>query len=59
MTLGPVVVAMVFLVTLVVCVLRLVRRRLSWPVALLGLGVLVLVFVVARLLVGGSVSIGI
>lgn len=58
-TLGPVVVALVFLVTLVVCVLRLVRRRLSWPVALLGLGVLVLVFVVARLLVGGSVSIGI
>ena len=58
-TLGPVVVALAFLVTLVVCMLRLVRRRLSWPVALLGLGVLVLVFIVARLLVGGSVSIGI
>ncbi|PZF66685.1 hypothetical protein DEJ33_08250 [Curtobacterium sp. MCPF17_047] len=58
-TLGPVVVALVFLVTLVLCVLRLVRRRLAWPVALLGLGVLVVVFVVARLLAGGAVSIGI
>nr|WP_220036699.1 DUF6264 family protein [Curtobacterium sp. MCPF17_001] len=58
-TLGPVVVALVFLVTLVLCVLRLVRRRLTWPVALLGLGVLVVVFVVARLLAGGAVSIGI
>jgi uncharacterized BrkB/YihY/UPF0761 family membrane protein len=58
-TLGPVVVALVFLVTLVLCVFRLVRRRLSWPVAFLGLGVLVLVFVVARLLAGGAVSIGI
>ncbi|NII40194.1 hypothetical protein E9228_000813 [Curtobacterium flaccumfaciens] len=58
-TLGPVLVAVVFLVTLVLCVLRLVRRRLTWPVALLGLGVVVAVFVVARLLAGGAVSIGI
>ncbi|GAA1494967.1 DUF6264 family protein [Curtobacterium herbarum] len=58
-TLGPVVVALVFLVTLVLCLFRLARRRLSWPVAFLGLGVLVLVFVVARLLAGEAVSIGI
>jgi hypothetical protein len=56
---GPVLVALVFLVSVVLCVLRLVRRRVAWPVAFLGLGVLVAVFVVARLVVGGAVSIGI
>jgi hypothetical protein len=57
-TLGPVLVALVFVVTVILCVLRLVRRRLAWPVALLGLGVLVVVFLVARLVVGGTVSVG-
>ncbi|PZE80202.1 hypothetical protein DEI91_14605 [Curtobacterium sp. MCBD17_032] len=58
-TLGPVLVALVFLAAAVVCVLRLVRRRTAWPVALLGLGLVVVVFLVARLLVDGSVTIGI
>ncbi|PYY45270.1 DUF6264 family protein [Curtobacterium sp. MCBD17_023] len=58
-TLGPVLVALVFLVAAVVCVLRLVRRRTAWPVALLGLGLVVVVFLVARLVVGGTVTIGI
>ncbi|WP_420361842.1 DUF6264 family protein [Curtobacterium aetherium] len=57
-TLGPVLVAVVFVVTVVLCVLRSVRRRTAWPVALLGLGVLAVVFLVARLVVGGTVTIG-
>ncbi|PZE62679.1 hypothetical protein DEI83_14810 [Curtobacterium sp. MCBD17_021] len=58
-TLAPVLVALVFLATVLCCVRRLVRRRIAWPVALLGLGVLVVVFLVARLVVGGTVTIGI
>ncbi|MFJ7286728.1 DUF6264 family protein [Curtobacterium sp. AB451] len=56
---GPVLVALVLVAALVVCVLRLVRRRLSWPFALVGIAAVVAVFFGAMLLVDSAISHGI
>jgi len=56
---GPVLVALVLVATLVVCVLRLVHRRLTWPVALVGMAAVVAVFFGAVLLVDSAISHGI
>ncbi|WP_420838826.1 DUF6264 family protein [Curtobacterium pusillum] len=56
---GPVLVALVLVATLVVCVLRLVRRRLSWPFALVGIAAVVAVFFGAILLVDSAITHGI
>lgn len=56
---GPVLVALVLVATLVVCVLRLVRRRLSWPFALVGVAAVVAVFFGAMLLVDSAITHGI
>ncbi len=56
---GPILVAVLFVATLVVSVLRLVRRRLTWPVVLVGMAAVVVVFFAAMLLVDSSVSRGI
>lgn len=57
-TVGPVVVALVFVGTVVGCVLRLVRRRLAWPLALVGIAAMVVVFFAALLLVDAAVQHG-
>ena len=57
-TVGPVVVALVFVGTVVWCVLRLVRRRLAWPLALVGIAAMVVVFFAALLLVDAAVQHG-
>lgn len=56
---GPVLVAVVLVATLVVCVLRLVHRKLSWPVVLVGMATEVAVFSAAVLLVDSAISHGI
>ena len=56
---GPVIVALLLIASIVVCVLRLVRRRLAWPVALVGLFAVVAVFAVSRVVVDASVTHGI
>jgi hypothetical protein len=56
---GPVLVALVLVATLVVCVLRLVRRMLSWPFALVGIAAVVAVFFGAILLVDSAITHGI
>jgi len=56
---GPVLVALVLVATLIVCVLRLVRRRLSWPFALVGIAAVVAVFFGAILLVDSAITHGI
>jgi uncharacterized membrane protein YhaH (DUF805 family) len=56
---GPVLVALVLVATLVVCVMRLVRRRLSWPFALVGIAAVVAVFFGAILLVDSAITHGI
>lgn len=58
-TVGPVVVGVVLLAAVVLSVVRMVRARLAWPVAFLGLGLVVGVAVVARLLATGAVTVGI
>jgi hypothetical protein len=58
-TVGPVAVGVVLLLAVVVSVVRMVRARLAWPVAFLGLGLVVGVAVVARLLASGAVTVGI
>lgn len=55
---GPVLVALVLVVTLLGCTLRLVRRRLAWPVALVGIAAQVVVFSAALLLVDSAVRHG-
>ncbi|PZF56502.1 hypothetical protein DEJ23_10060 [Curtobacterium sp. MCSS17_008] len=55
---GPMLVALVLVVTLLGCTLRLVRRRLAWPVALLGIAAQVVVFSAALLLVDSAVRHG-
>ncbi|RUQ09321.1 DUF6264 family protein [Curtobacterium sp. HSID17257] len=57
-TVGPVIVALVFVGTVVGCVLRLVRRRLAWPLALVGIAAMVVVFFAALLLVDAAVQHG-
>ncbi|MCL9665389.1 DUF6264 family protein [Curtobacterium albidum] len=57
-TVGPVVVALVFVGMVVGCVLRLVRRRLAWPLALVGIAAMVVVFFAALLLVDAAVQHG-
>lgn len=56
---GPVVVALVFVTVTVACVLRLVRRRWAWPVALVGIAAQVVVFSGALLLVDSAVQHGV
>ena len=56
---GPVLVALVLVATLVVCVLRLVRRKLTWPFALVGMAAVVAVFFGAILLVDSAITHGI
>ncbi|WP_147281470.1 DUF6264 family protein [Curtobacterium sp. AG1037] len=56
---GPVLVALVFVAALVVSIVRLVKRRLTWPVPLLGAGLVVVVFFVARALADVAVTRGI
>lgn len=56
---GPVLVALVLVATLVVCVLRLVRRKLTWPFALVGMAAVVAVFFGAILLVDSAIAHGI
>ena len=56
---GPVLVAVVLVATLVVCVLRLVRRKLTWPFALVGIAAVVAVFFGAILLVDSAITHGI
>lgn len=57
-TVGPVLVALVLVGTVVGCVLRLVRRRLAWPLALVGVAAQVVVFFAALLLVDAAVQHG-
>jgi hypothetical protein len=56
---GPVVVALIVALAVVVSVLRLVRRRMAWPVAVTGLVAVVAVFFAALLLVDSAVTLGI
>ncbi|MBT2500945.1 hypothetical protein [Curtobacterium sp. ISL-83] len=56
---GPVIVALVLVAAVATCVLRIVRRRVAWPVALSGSAVIVAVFFAAVLLAHGSVTLGI
>jgi hypothetical protein len=56
---GPILVAAVLVGSIVVCVLRLVRRRLTWPVVLVGMAAVVAVFFASLLLVDSSVTHGI
>ncbi|WP_372496100.1 DUF6264 family protein [Curtobacterium flaccumfaciens] len=56
---GPIIVAAVLVATITVCVLRLVRRRLTWPVVLVGMAAIVAVFFASLLLVDSSVTHGI
>lgn len=56
---GPVLVALVFVAAFVVSIVRLVKRRLTWPVPLLGAGLVVVVFFVARALADMAVTRGI
>lgn len=56
---GPVLVAFVSVAALVVSMVRLVKRRLTWPVPLLGAGLVVVVFFVARALADMAVTRGI
>lgn len=56
---GPIIVAAVLVATIAVCVLRLVRRRLTWPVVLVGMAAIVAVFFASLLLVDSSVTHGI
>ncbi|WP_420367277.1 hypothetical protein [Curtobacterium sp. L1-20] len=56
---GPVLVAVVLVATLVVCVLRLVRRKLTWPFALVGVAAVVAVFSGAVLLVDSAITHGV
>ena len=58
-TVGPILVAVVLVASIVVCVLRLVRRRLAWPFVLVGMAAVVAVFFGALLLVDSSVTHGI
>jgi hypothetical protein len=58
-TVGPVLVALVLVATVIVCVLRLVRRRLTWPFALVGIAAVVAVFLGAVLLVDSAITHGI
>jgi len=55
---GPVIVALVFVGTAVGSILRLVRRRLAWPVVLVGIAAQVVVFSAALLLVDSAVQHG-
>ncbi|KTR52272.1 hypothetical protein NS359_06955 [Curtobacterium oceanosedimentum] len=57
-TVGPVLVALVLVGMVVGCVLRLVRRRLAWPLALVGIAAQVVVFFAALLLVDAAVQHG-
>lgn len=56
---GPVLVGLVFVVTLVGCTVRLVRRRWAWPVAMCGLAGVAVVFLAAVLLVDSAVTVGV
>lgn len=55
---GPVLVVLVLLGTLTGSILRLVRRRLAWPIALVGIAAQVVVFSAALLLVDSAVRHG-
>ncbi|MDB6427330.1 MULTISPECIES: DUF6264 family protein [unclassified Curtobacterium] len=57
-TVGPVLVVLVLVGTVVGCVLRLVRRRLAWPLVLVGIAAQVVVFFAALLLVDSAVQHG-
>lgn len=57
--LGPVVVGLVFVVTLVVAVSRIVRRRLAWPIPVVGVTAVVVVFFACRLLADAAVTLGV
>lgn len=56
---GPIVVALVLVLTIVFSVLRLVRRRMAWPIAAVGLVAVVAAFFAALLLVDSAISHGI
>ncbi|MBF4605385.1 hypothetical protein ITJ60_15950 [Curtobacterium sp. VKM Ac-2884] len=58
-TVGPILIALVLVASIVVCILRLVRRRLAWPVVLVGMAAVVAVFFAALLLIESSVTHGI
>lgn len=57
-TVGPVLAGLVFVATLLGCTLRLVRRRLAWPIALVGIAAQIVVFSAALLLVDSAVQHG-
>ncbi|KTR04246.1 hypothetical protein NS184_12410 [Curtobacterium luteum] len=56
---GPVLVGLVALVAIVWAVSRLVRRRVAWPVPVVGITAIVVVFFACRLLVDAAVTRGI
>lgn len=56
---GPVLVALVLVLALAVAVLRLVRRRLAWPIPVVGILAVVAVFFACRLLVDAAVTRGV
>ncbi|OIH92815.1 hypothetical protein BIU90_09975 [Curtobacterium sp. MCBA15_001] len=56
---GPVLVALALVLAVVFSVLRLVRRRLAWPIAVTGLVALVVVFSGALVLVDSAITRGV
>lgn len=56
---GPVAVALVLVLAILFSVLRMVRRRLAWPIAVIGLAAVVAAFFAALLLVDSAISHGI
>ncbi|MBE7162562.1 MAG: hypothetical protein INR72_15090 [Williamsia herbipolensis] len=53
---GPVLVALLLVASIVVSVLRLVRRRLAWPVPVIGVVAIVAAFAAALAIVGAAVQ---
>lgn len=56
---GPVLVGLVALIVVAWAVFRMVRRRMAWPVPLVGITAIVVVFFACRLLVDAAVTRGI
>ncbi|MGL3198194.1 MULTISPECIES: hypothetical protein [Curtobacterium] len=56
---GPVLVGLVALVAIVWAVFRMARRRVAWPVPVVGITAIVVVFFACRLLVDAAVTRGI
>ncbi len=56
---GPALVGLIALVVIVWAVFRMVRRRMTWPVPVVGITAIVVVFFACRLLVDAAVTRGI